>query len=399
MEDKQTEISKLQLSEKEEEYIGQCWDGVQDSGKLSMDGLGTLCETLGITMDVIDVAMTDLGSDDLTVDIDDFMLLMGRMLRSGALTLPQAGDDGTLAAQEGEEEDKEAADPNEMSKIQLTESEEDYIGQCWDGVKQGDRLDMEGLHALCETLGIDTEVINMAATGLGAADCTMDRGDFMLLMGRMLRSGALKLPEEPDMDEEDSEDKPATKGVGSSWMAAMVQAEDAGAAAKAKAKQEAGNAAWMASMVGNEEAEEDGGEESRAAPSAKPKAQSGGMAWMATMASGDDVDDPDPAPAKNGMAWMASMAGENVDEAEEPQASTAKAGATAWMASMTLDEGEDVDVPEPKAAAKNAGSAAWMASMMDPGEASPAQAKKLANASSGMAWMASMAVPDEDEDN
>mmetsp|Transcript_59707 Transcript_59707/g.174596 ORF Transcript_59707/g.174596 Transcript_59707/m.174596 type:complete len:514 (+) Transcript_59707:152-1693(+) len=292
----QSEISKLQLSEKEEEFIGQCWDGIQDSGKLSMDGLGTLCETLGITMDVIDLAITDLGSEDLTMDCDDFMLLMGRMLRSGALTLPQAGitgsgDDGVAAPTDAAADDavQEPTDPNEISKIELTEREEDFIGQCWDGVKKSDRLDMEGLHALGDTLGIEGEVMNVAVTGLGSADCTMDRGEFMLLMGRLLRSGALKMPAEPDATEEEetAASAPAAKAkAGDSWMAAMAQGGEDDEAAKPAAQ--AGNMAWMASMAGDADGDEEGDE----AKSAKPAAAQAGMAWMATMAvEGEDVDE------------------------------------------------------------------------------------------------------------
>mmetsp|Transcript_156057 Transcript_156057/g.379004 ORF Transcript_156057/g.379004 Transcript_156057/m.379004 type:complete len:412 (-) Transcript_156057:83-1318(-) len=405
----QSEISKLQLSEKEEEFIGQCWDGIQDSGKLSMDGLGTLCETLGITMDVIDLAITDLGSEDLTMDCDDFMLLMGRMLRSGALTLPQAGitgsgDDGVAAPTDAAADDavQEPTDPNEISKIELTEREEDFIGQCWDGVKKSDRLDMEGLHALGDTLGIEGEVMNVAVTGLGSADCTMDRGEFMLLMGRLLRSGALKMPAEPDATEEEetAASAPAAKAkAGDSWMAAMAQGGEDDEAAKPAAQ--AGNMAWMASMAGDADGDEEGDE----AKSAKPAAAQAGMAWMATMAvEGEDVDEEEeeetkPVPAKAGMAaWMASMSGdgEDVDEAEVPEPPPAKAGAAAWMASMTADDGEDVDEAEAAPAAPKSGAAAWMASMAPPAEDAPA---KPAKAATGMAaMMAAMAAP-EDEDN
>mmetsp|Transcript_30530 Transcript_30530/g.90546 ORF Transcript_30530/g.90546 Transcript_30530/m.90546 type:complete len:400 (-) Transcript_30530:44-1243(-) len=398
--EEQSEITKLQLNEKEEEFIGQCWDGIQDSGKLSMDGLGTLCETLGLTMDVVNLAMTDLGSEDLTMDCDDFMLLMGRMLRSGAMTLPQAGENGAAAAASREtEENKEEQqrDPNEMTKIELSEREEDYIGQCWDGVKKSDRLDMEGLRALTDTLGIEAEVINVAVTGLGAADCTMDRGEFMLLMGRLLRSGALKLPPEPDATEED--DARAAAG-GGSWMTAMTQgqeeeddADDGKLAAKAAAKP--GNLAWMASMTGGADPDEEGSE--GGANAIKPADPKAGMAWMATMAvEGEDVDEDEAAsapPAKAGMAaWMASMSGEDVDEAEAPEPQAAKAGTAAWMASMTVDDGEDVDEP----AAPKVGAAAWMASMAPDEEEEIAKPTKQA---AGMnAWMASMAAP-EDEDN
>lgn len=354
------EITKLQLSEKEEEFIGQCWDGIQDSGKLGMDGLGTLCDTLGITMDVINLAITGLGNEDLTMECGDFMLLMGRMLRSGALVLPQAGEPaggapltigasaaGALGAAKSQDtEEALPTDPNEISKIKLSEREEDFIGQCWDGVKESGRLGMDGLRALCDTLGINAEVINLAVTGLGSADCTMDRGEFMLLMGRLLRSGALKLPPE---------------------------------------------------AAGANELEEPG--EDKAADAKPAPAKAGMAAWMASMTvEGEDVDEAEaaePGPMKGGMAWMASMVaeGEDVDEPEAADAPAAKVGAAAWMASMAVDDGEDVDEPEAaKPVPTQERASAWMTSMV-PDEVAESKPTVGINA-----WMASMAV-DVAEDN
>uniref|UniRef100_A0A7S0ALA8 Uncharacterized protein n=1 Tax=Pyrodinium bahamense TaxID=73915 RepID=A0A7S0ALA8_9DINO len=319
------EITKLQLSEKEEEFIGQCWDGIQDSGKLGMDGLGTLCDTLGITMDVINLAITGLGNEDLTMDCGDFMLLMGRMLRSGALVLPQAGESAggasvagaQGAAQSQNTEEALPTDSNEISKIKLSEREEDFIGQCWDGVKESGRLGMDGLRALSDTLGIDAEVINLAVTGLGSADCTMDRGEFMLLMGRLLRSGALKLPPEAAGANELEE-----------------QGEDKADAAK-PAPAKAGMAAWMASMTA------EGEDVDEAEATEAPAAKVGAAAWMASMTvdDGEDVDEPEaakPLPTQErASAWMASMVPDEVAESKPA------VGNNAWMASMAVDVAED----------------------------------------------------------
>mmetsp|Transcript_50962 Transcript_50962/g.118391 ORF Transcript_50962/g.118391 Transcript_50962/m.118391 type:complete len:417 (+) Transcript_50962:107-1357(+) len=406
--EEQSEIEQLQLSEKEEEFIGQCWDGIQDSGKLGMDGLGALCDTLGITMDVINLAVTGLCTDDLTVDCDGFILLMGRMLRSGALKLPQAGageGDGEgettdTAKQEStrQGEEPETEDVNEMSKIKLSEKEEDYIAQCWDGVREKGRLDMTGLRALCETLGIAEEVINLAVTGLGDENCTMNRDDFMLLMGRLLRSGALKLSSGGEPEEEPNEPQARTSGT---WMSAMAgNAEDEeGPADEATAK--AATAAWIASMTVTDEDEEEAG-------AAKPEpAKTGMSAWMASMkdSDGEDVDEAEPVePARtkvDGMAaWLAAsmnVEGEDVDE-DEP---THKAGMEAWMASMVPADGEDVDAQEGKAvdgeeqegevpAVKGGDASAWLASMVgdDNEDADEALAPKLATVTN--AWMTSM---------